>query len=70
MLTDTVKQDDFTQKVTEDFDFSFEGSVSFKLPALDLQFLPPNFKIGLLVGPSGSGKYIHTYIYMCHVVGM
>ena len=51
-----VKQDEFTQKVTEDFDFAFEGSVSFQLPSLQLKFLPPDFKLGLLVGPSGSGK--------------
>ena len=55
-LSTPVNRNDFTDKVTEDFDFSFEGSVSFKLPKLDLSALPRDFKVGLLVGPSGSGK--------------
>jgi len=29
-----VKQDEFTQKVTEDFDFASEGSVSFQAEIL------------------------------------
>jgi len=55
-LSTPVNKNDFTSKVTEDFDFSFEGTVSFKLPRLDLSTLPPDFKVGLRVGPSGSGK--------------
>jgi hypothetical protein len=44
-----------TQSVTENFDFSFEGSVSFKLPSLELKFLPPDFQVWHLQAESGTG---------------
>ena len=34
-----VKQDEFTQKVTEDFDFAFEGSVSLQAEILKVSAL-------------------------------
>ena len=56
MLSTNVKKNQYTEKVTEDFDFSFDGAVSFRLPRLDLSSLPAGFKVGVLVGPSGTGK--------------
>ena len=66
LLSTPVHRNSFTEKVTDDFDFTFEGSVSFRLPRLDPATLPPNFRCGLLVGLVCAivhtySMYVHTY---------
>lgn len=49
----SVLLDDFTAKACEPFDYKFEGITRFTLPDL----VPPaDFSLGMIVGPSGSGK--------------
>lgn len=50
----TITPDVITQKISENFDYEFDGTSTFEPPKLVL----PNedFQIGLIVGPSGSGK--------------
>jgi GNAT superfamily N-acetyltransferase len=53
IVTSTVAQDKFTEQVKRWFDVPFEGTSSFECwakPAVE------NFSIGLILGPSGSGK--------------
>ena len=52
-LTSTIEQDEITKKLSQSFDYEFDGSVSFEVPKIDV---PDQFQIGLIVGPSGSGK--------------
>jgi hypothetical protein len=53
VLESTVVLDDFTSKACEPFDYKFDGTTRFTLP----EFTPPtDFTLGLIVGPSGSGK--------------
>ena len=63
LLSTPVHRNSFTEKVTDDFDFTFAGSVSFRLPRLDPATLPPKFRCGLLVG--GVCVMMHTYMHMC-----
>lgn len=52
ILRSTVKQDEFTAYVSGLFDYPFDGTTEFTLPAVEL----PTAGLGLIVGPSGSGK--------------
>jgi len=51
--TCTVELDPITQKLSEAFDFKFDGTSVFEIPKFNV---PENFSIGLIVGNSGSGK--------------
>lgn len=53
ILESVVELDDFTAKACEPFDYKFDGKTTFTVP----EFNPPaEFSLGLIVGPSGSGK--------------
>jgi len=52
-LTSIIEQDEITKKLSQSFDYEFDGSVTFKVPYFEA---PEDFQIGLIVGPSGSGK--------------
>ena len=54
ILESFVKQDEITKEISNSFDFEFDGKVSFTMP----RFKRPenDFNVGLVVGPSGSGK--------------
>ena len=45
---------DLDSEIFKNFDYSFEGSSSFKVP--ELPDLPEEFNIGVICGSSGSGK--------------
>ena len=54
-LTVKVKQDEFTARVAQAFDLSFDGTIETEIP--DFKFPPfDSYNIGLIVGASGSGK--------------
>jgi len=49
--------DHVTEYVSRIFDYTFDnGESEFVAPAFDLDQLPKEFQIGLIVGPSGTGK--------------
>jgi ABC-type ATPase with predicted acetyltransferase domain len=52
--TSTIVPDHFTDFVSQAFDYQFDGVTSFNVP----EFVPPSgsFKVGLIIGSSGSGK--------------
>lgn len=50
----TVKTDVITDKISENFDYAFDGVSTFEPPKLILP--TEDFSIGVIVGPSGSGK--------------
>ena len=52
-LTVEVENDEYTQYLSDYFDYSFTGTSSFTLPEIKY---PDDFNIGLIVGSSGSGK--------------
>lgn len=52
-IESTVVLDDFTKLACEPFDFKFDGVSRFTLPDFAA---PADFALGLIVGPSGSGK--------------
>ena len=52
----TVEVDDTLRKACEPFDYKFEGTSTFTLPAFDAPKRDGSWNIGLIVGPSGSGK--------------
>lgn len=52
-LTCKVIPDEFTDYLADSFDYDFNGTSKFTLPHFSV---PDNFKIGLIVGSSGSGK--------------
>lgn len=52
-LTSKVKQDDITDEISRMFDYQFDGETTFDVPDCSP---PEDFGIGLIVGPSGSGK--------------
>jgi hypothetical protein len=52
-LTCQVIPDEFTDYLASSFDYEFDGTSKFTLPDFTT---PENFKIGLIVGSSGSGK--------------
>lgn len=53
-VTSRVEADSITKKACEAFDFQFEGEVCVELP--DIPKLPGAWSVGVIVGPSGSGK--------------
>ncbi len=53
-LHSTVEVDPIAREVARAFDFPFEGDTKFTTPEFSLPNTP--FRIGLIVGPSGSGK--------------
>lgn len=52
-LTSYVSQDEVTRRVSALFDYNFDGCVS---ELIHIPVFPTDFKIGLIVGSSGSGK--------------
>jgi len=52
-LTVEVENDEYTQYLSDYFDYSFTGTSTFTLPHLEYS---NDFNIGLIVGSSGSGK--------------
>ena len=50
----TVQLDDFTKAASTAFDYAFDGVSTFE--GWEKPEIPENFGIGLIVGPSGSGK--------------
>lgn len=53
-LKSVVLIDDTAKKISQMFDYEFDGESSFTPPSMP--DIPESFGIGLLVGPSGSGK--------------
>lgn len=51
--TIAVEVDDIAKECANALDFAFDGSTEFEVPSFSL---PENFGIGLIVGPSGTGK--------------
>lgn len=51
-----VDQDLITSKISDLFDYSFSGETRFDVPNFPVEVLLSEFSIGLIVGPSGSGK--------------
>ena len=51
---ESIEQDDITRAVSSTFDYDFTGVSECQVPTLEK--LPTDFSIGLIVGPSGSGK--------------
>jgi len=54
VLRTCVTTDEITSAISKSFDYEFDGVSTFILPALPP--IPSEFSIGLIVGPSGSGK--------------
>jgi len=54
ILETNIKTDEITDKISEMFDYKFEGSISTDIVIPDV--LSEDFNIGLIVGSSGSGK--------------
>ena len=54
ILASKVELTDLDSEIFKNFDYSFEGSISFKVP--ELPDLPEKFNIGVICGSSGSGK--------------
>ena len=52
-LSVSVVQDAITTEIARMFDVQFEGKTIFNCPVISA---PENYQIGLIVGPSGSGK--------------
>lgn len=52
-LTSEVKTDEITARLSGAFDYKFDGKTSFDPPKI---IVPEDFAIGLVVGPSGTGK--------------
>ena len=55
-ITSTVSQDEFTAAAFASFDVPFDGTSTFT--CWDKPSVPEDYAIGLIVGPSGSGKSI------------
>jgi hypothetical protein len=54
IFTVSVQTDDFTRAASTAFDYAFDGTSSFE--GWEKPEIPQDFGIGLIVGPSGSGK--------------
>lgn len=58
--TTTVNTNDITKEISKSFDYEFDGTTTFqipKIPYIEKQaHIDCGFSIGLIVGPSGSGK--------------
>ena len=52
--TVTVQTDEITEVLSTAFDYEFTGESHFEVP--EITGVPEEFNIGLIVGPSGSGK--------------
>lgn len=52
-LTTQIKQDDITERISNAFDFEFDGIINTDIY---IPKFPEQFQIGLIVGSSGSGK--------------
>jgi ABC-type ATPase involved in cell division/GNAT superfamily N-acetyltransferase len=50
----TVEADDFTKAASTAFDYKFEGKSTFQ--GWEKPQVPEDFSLGLIIGPSGSGK--------------
>ena len=55
-LTISVAIDEATTRSSEAFDYEFDGMSVFQPPAIPP--IPHDFRVGLLVGPSGSGDSV------------
>jgi len=53
ILKSKVQQDTITDRISSASDFKWTGENSFTVPSFEM---PKEFGIGLIVGPSGSGK--------------
>ena len=53
ILKTKVQMDDITARISSASDFAWNGENTFEVPKFDM---PKDFGIGLIVGPSGSGK--------------
>ena len=49
-----IETDAITDELSQSFDYKFDGNSQFEV--LKIPNLPTEFGIGLIVGPSGSGK--------------
>jgi len=60
MKTISVKPDEITSEISKSFDYEFDGTTTFDVPlisVIDRQvYIENGFSIGLIVGPSGTGK--------------
>lgn len=56
IISVTVDVDDILLDACKPFDYKFEGVSTFKLPHFDPPSRDGSWSIGLIVGPSGSGK--------------
>lgn len=56
ILSVTVDVDDALLEACKPFDYSFTGTREFKLPDFEAPIRDDSWNIGLIVGPSGSGK--------------
>ena len=58
MTTKTIKVeiDDALRLACQPFDYAFDGTSTFEVPAFDAPKRDESWGIGLIVGPSGSGK--------------
>ncbi len=54
MPSSTVQQDALSTEIAKQFDFPWKGSTSFDVPPMGE--VPKQYGIGLIVGPSGTGK--------------
>ena len=54
IFTTTVEADEFTKAASTAFDYAFDGTSTFE--GWEKPIIPEDFGIGLIVGPSGSGK--------------
>ncbi len=54
MPTSTVVMDDLSIALAKRFDYPWDGSTTFEVPPLGV--VPEHYGIGLIVGPSGTGK--------------
>ncbi len=54
MPTTSVIQDPLSLELAEQFDYPWDGSVTFEIPPIGE--VPDRYGIGLIVGPSGTGK--------------
>jgi GNAT superfamily N-acetyltransferase/ABC-type ATPase involved in cell division len=52
-MKSTVRLDEIAVEIANAFDFAFDGTTHFDVPEFDI---PEHYNIGLIVGPSGSGK--------------
>jgi len=54
LLKCKVEKNEYTDAITEAFDFSFDNEITTEIH--ELPELPDDYSIGVIVGPSGSGK--------------